>query len=191
MSKRFGRNQRRRAREAVARLSERARNCEAALEMDRGLLRDTSRKLSDLREELADAKRRAARLSVLFPAEDLYHNRERDGYPFMLPVTVNRSLESFSFDDAPLDMMLQTVPLELLVSHVDQNAMARAMHVRVDFAGTETAYGMTETAMFAMSPHDMKRRLTIELAKSFAQKIALALRSAGRFPDRYTHKRAA
>lgn len=160
MSKRFGRNQRRRAREEQARLS-------AALEMSQGLARHLSESRASLESEIEDAKEFACRFSAAFEPQawDL-------GGPRRGRVEVYEE-PRFSFEAAmsPAEATIQRLPLQMLLAEVDTDPFRSAMHCRVRFGDGTWGYGMTDQAI-----RSMPRRRFVELvAKSLAEQIAMDL----------------
>ncbi len=169
MSKRFGRNQRRRAREEIARLTE-------AHAMQVGLARHMHNELDQLRGEVADAKRRFARASVLFQPQSQALNVLRGNFGNVMRMGVEESfkLSDFADDkvsDRVLDRVLHQVPLYLLDTKLMPDVMDDALHVRVVFADETVAYGISRKAWLMMTYEDRTYTLTREIARGLAHEL--------------------
>lgn len=175
MSKRFGRNQRRRAREALA-------NMTSNYEQQAGLSRHLGDRVRELRDEIADAKQMAAQLSVLFSPEVYQTAGPRSGRD-RLTMQVQEALQFVELGNEPAaSQALAQVPLTLLLAKIETAAdggrdhLARAMHARIRFADNELAYGITEMALRGMSRRQLVKRLSQEMAHLLADKL---LKDAG------------
>jgi hypothetical protein len=162
MSKRFGRNQRRAARERVAKL-------EQALKMDRALLAHVGERKRQLEGEIANAKRIAGRMSVLFDPQTM-------SIPGQARAMVDaaqsawfdptRSIEDFT------TASLQRIPLDVLLTKVDPHKLRSAVHVKVQFSDHAVGYAATEEALHYM-PEDVfiehtSRSIAMELSRQLA-----------------------
>lgn len=167
MSRRFGRNQRRRAREQIASL-------QYAHEMDRALLRHQSDKLADLRKEIAMAKEIAGRMSVLFPAREVVkvELKSSDGIP--VRVTTDRpdnQMHRFTDEITPMEC-IQAVDLEKLVSRIEVSRIDSSVHTYIQFSDKKLAYGISASAWHSMSRSARKQRIIEVLPKLFADELA-------------------
>lgn len=180
MSKRFGRNQRRRAREAIAALSteaalnlEESRRWYGAYTMADGLAKDLGAKLYALRAELDDAKDIAHRMSHLFPVTEFSQEDRpppRRGEMFMVAVPSSlQELSQFLSEHSPAEMAYRRVPLALLLAKVHPDALNHGIHVRVHFANNEVAYGITAAAWHTMSVKERIVRIQREIAPQLAK----------------------
>lgn len=164
--RRFGRNQRRRAREQIASL-------QCAHEMDRELLRHQSDKLADMRREIAMAKEIAGQMSVLFPA------RETVNVQWESTRTPVRVIPRQHFDLTPIGVAeiapnacIQMVDLQTLVAGIEVNRLTGAMHAYIRFADKDLAYGISASAWHSMSRMARKQRIIEVLPKLFVDELA-------------------
>lgn len=153
MSRRFGRNQRRRMREQVAQLEEgRAR--------DLGLLLEMRRERAGLLEELDDAKYRATRLSMLFPpATEEAKFKARTVRRWF--AEMGRSLDDLMARGPGVEItqLLRRIPLEVIEASVDKDVLAGALHCRLHMMDNTVAYALTETAICAMTDEDLEKTI--------------------------------
>jgi hypothetical protein len=162
MSKRWGRNQRRRAREEQARLGE-------ALEMAQGLARHLSEQKRHIEDELDDAKYFAVRFSAAFKPESwelVGPKRDR------IEVEEQQPLEYDFSATAPMQSLtFRRLPLRMLLSEVKQEHFRRALHCRVKFGDGEWGYGITEQAIVNMPRERLVNLISREIARQIANKI--------------------
>jgi hypothetical protein len=171
MSRRFGRNQRRRAREAVQTLSASVANLNEALVMDRGLLRHTSDKLRELQQQIDDAKEIAGNMSVLFPVSTMdMSTQKRRGGP--IEVAVAGPFEFESVDRAPSAGILRRISLDTLVASIERSTLQESLHVRVEFANKEFVYGISRSAWMQMSSAKRFDLIQRQLPAMFARQIS-------------------
>lgn len=169
MSKRFGRNQRRKMREALA-------DTASALEMSQGLAAHVSKKAAFLKRELDDARDIAGQMSVLFPPEELLAEHRKPpmrGEMFM--VDIPRRLESlpqFLSDTPPaLDPGVKSrrAPLAMLTTSIDPRALENSIHVRVIFANNEACYAVTASAWHSLTTAQRVQAIQCEIAPALAR----------------------
>lgn len=159
MSRRFGRNQRRQARERIAAL-------EKAIAMDRGLLAHVSERKRQLEQEISDAKRIVGRMSVLFEPEA----RHLDGparspvHMFTHSAVMDRSLAFFHNQS-------KTVPLPVMLSRMSRDGLDMAIHCKVAFGDGQWGYAMSEEAVLATPEDVLVERITRELAMTIGQQL--------------------
>jgi hypothetical protein len=165
MSKRFGRNQRRRMREQVAGL-------EQAVQMDRALLQRQRGELHELSEEIRDAKAIVGAYSVVLEPDRLRVNGPpRDVVELPLPLLPNDEFVLADDDSAPPSYVEERVPLSVMLARVDEDQMKRAVHVRVEFAGGQWGYGMSQQAMAKLPARQLTKTIARELARVIAPEI--------------------
>lgn len=159
MSRRFGRNQRRQARERIAAL-------EQAVAMDRGLLAHVSERKSQLEQEISDAKRIVGRMSVLFEPE----TKHLDG-PARSPM--HMFTHSAVVDDgrAFFHNQSKTVPLPVMLSMVKRDGLDMAIHCKVLFGDGQWGYAISEEAVLATPEDVLVERIARELAMTIGQQL--------------------
>jgi hypothetical protein len=159
MSKRFGRNQRRAARERITTL-------EQALQMDRALLARVGERKRQLEQEINDAKRIVGRMSTLFEPEV----RRLDGPARSLMRVFTHSAvtddgQAFSHNQA------QTIPLPVMLSMVDKDGLAGSIHCKVVFDDGQWGYAISEDAILATPEDILVERIALSLAKNIGQQL--------------------
>lgn len=159
MSRRFGRNQRRQARERIAAL-------EQAVAMDRGLLAHVSERKRQLEQEISDAKRIVGRMSVLFEPE----SKHLDG-PARSPM--HMFTHSAVVDDgrAFFHNQSKTVPLPVMLSMVKKDGLDMAVHCKVLFGDGQWGYAMSDEAVLATPEDVLVERIARELAITIGQQL--------------------
>lgn len=171
MSKRFGRNQRRRAREEIARLGE-------AYQRESQLAAYQYEQRRKAEDEIARAKSRAARLSLIFdPTTTETSSARNHRCQWMLAMVPELPSLVSSGDDFPLSVALRKVPLELLVSSVRSDVMREAVHARIAFSGREVCYGISRLAVESLPRHDLAGLLAKEIAPPMARLLADELKA--------------
>lgn len=165
MSKRFGRNQRRRAREAIAAL-------QFDIEKQGVILALKQKKMLQLQQELDDAKAIAGPMSILFPVETEFH----PGFPSTpeRPLSIGvpgRLPDSFISDEAtgPMEeLRYSSLTLETLILNIRPAVLDGCIHVNVQFGDGVWRYGLTRAAWYAL-PRERRQRL---IAESIPQELA-------------------
>lgn len=175
MSKRFGRNQRRRAREAIATLEVDRDRWLTAYAMADGLSADLSKKLHRLEDELDEAKDIAGSMSHLFPVTNMQMNRPSPDHGERIFADIRGRLPSMlvvGSDEPPRMRGFRREPLALLVSRVREDIINHSVHVRVKFADNEVAYGITAAAWHTMTEAQRTARIKGEISLSLAKLLA-------------------
>lgn len=185
MSRRFGRNQRRRAREAQARLSADLAKVSNTLSFTAKTAMERGHQLHALTCEIKAAKAMLPRQSALMRPEALKVGGERQHQIYVEPFFDELpSLERF--DAAmPLEAVsFECVPLDVLLTDVDRDQLKRQLHARVQFAGADLFYAISPEAMRAMRGPDLADRLAQEIARQLVpalmRELGLDRRPGGR-----------
>lgn len=159
MSKRYGRNQRRRARERIADL-------EQAVAMERGLLARVSHFKNLLEQEINEAKRIVGRMSALFEPEV----RRLDG-PARSPMHVFTHSAVVDDGRAFFHNRSQTIPLPVMLSMVDKDGLTGSIHCKVVFGDDQWGYALSEEAILAIPEDILVERIAGELAMTIGQQL--------------------
>lgn len=159
MSRRFGRNQRRQARERIAAL-------EQAVAMDRGLLAHVSERKRQLEQEISDAKRIVGRMSVLFEPEA----KRLDG-PARSPMHIFTHSAVVDDSRAFFHNQSKTVPLPVMLSMVNRDGLDMAVHCKVLFGDGQWGYAISEEAVLATPEDVLVERIARELAMTIVQQL--------------------
>jgi hypothetical protein len=163
MSRRFGRNQRRQARERVAEL-------ERALQMDRALLAHVGERKRELEQQIGNAKRMVGRMSVLFEPGATRLDGPARGKMHLF------SHSAVMEDDAPFfHAKSKTIPLDVMIATVKSKgggAFDNAVHCKVMFDDGCWRYAISEAALYAMPEDILVERLAHELAMTIARDLS-------------------
>lgn len=174
MSRRFGRNQKRRMREellgavAVADYLEiRLAECRKASERDRALLRHQSEQISHLRSIMTDAIRIAGEMSVIFPP----NNMEVRG-PARGRVMARQPTRPF-LPKSPADFFKMEIgaidhELKVMLHSIRPERLRASIHVRVTFGDGDWGYAISEAALLDTPLDILSRRIGEELGRFVA-----------------------
>lgn len=178
MSRRFGRNQKRRMRaelaekqSCIAAKQDRIDALEEAMRMDRGLLAHQSQKLQTLRDQLDDIASEVAHQSALLGVD----THLTDGFDGMriVPMPLELlSLQSFlNLADEKTTDRITVETIRLLNVKAVRDRFNGQLHCYVDLAGEGSAYGITESAIRNMSLESLTMRIAPEIARHLLEKL--------------------
>jgi hypothetical protein len=168
VSKRFGRNQRRRVRELLSDCEGRIEKHGQALDMSRRLAEHLAEKLGFVREELAEAKEIAGRMSVLFPAGSTsIHGGERG----KIMVFSDSPLRSFAEHRMDMETTMEYQRLSVMLVKIDKKALDEAVHIKVSFDDKCMGYAISESARLVRHGNSMERELARTLPKMISLKL--------------------
>lgn len=166
MSQRFGRNQRRRAREAITAL-------QAAHTLDRELAKYLSDTLSDVREELQRTKDVAVNMSILFPAEQMQVRWDStDLRPIRIEKRQNLLGSTSVLTAASAAQTMQILSLEVLVARIKPDKFSECLHADVTFGDGVWGYGITRSAWQALNNGQRQHFIQRTVARQLVQQIA-------------------
>jgi len=175
MSQRFGRNQRRRARETIAATQLALENEKHARVMAEGLGLHLNRRVSELSGVLEEAADIAGRMSVLFPAEDV--NSQHKSNTYRVPLRRLSSVLDTIGDGAP--GTFSVIDLPVMLTKVSRDALDRAVHVRVSYGDKTAGYALSEQAARMMTRDQLERRIAPEIAHHLARQFGEARQEGG------------
>lgn len=159
MSRRFGRNQKRKMREQIA-------NAMQTLEEARASRKRMKEMFDDMAQELDDAKRIAGPMSILFePTTTALQGAVRDY------VEVGAQAQPLSLDFMEAARTFRSMRLPLLLSKVDQDRLQEMVHVRVRYEDKTVGYGITQEVMQCVPRDILLRRVGVEVAHQLIQEI--------------------
>lgn len=181
MGKRFGRNQRRRAREALAAAQAEASKWHAGWALNEELVRHQGLTLRQLRSELEDAREIVGRASLAFPVserldtqmdttEALRYGINLAPMPTMTPArfgSMEVSIKEMQWRATHLDVLLPTVRLE---------DFSQRVHFRVHFADEQVGYAMSSKDVYLMSHRQLIDRIHHEIAPKLAHHLTNLLK---------------
>jgi hypothetical protein len=180
MSKRYGRNQKRRARARIAELEQSENrltaHLEGATQNVRRLsadLQGTSQNLHALRQVLESAMEIAGPMSVLFPAQPLEVKQKREGrthWQVDVPDRESWQQAVMTYRDIH-QRTLKIMDLDLLVSRIHRDALSQALHCRVKFADKEVCYADSALARAIMGRKNLEQAIARELAQVLTERL--------------------
>jgi hypothetical protein len=165
MAKRFGRNQKRKMREALAESSRREAGLRNDLQMVSALNQSKT-------EELDRAKRIAGRMSILFPAQEFHAGKDSMPTEFRIP-TFSASLSAHgSMHTIDAKTALEYCSLDVILMQVDCDVLTRAKHIRLHYKGHEVRYALSpEAAEILFSSTDLLPCVASELGYCLATTV--------------------
>ena len=166
MSRRYGRNQKRRAREEAARLRE-------AVDMANGLARYTTQKNHDLQDEIDRAKELLPEGSILLEPGTIKTGSTTD-VPIRMCVH-GRVPDSISARQAETFAM-RSVPLDVLLTDVVLDQLQDKLHFNVLFADGVWRYSVARRALMN-GPPGTEKRLIADISRRLATQLILDLKT--------------
>lgn len=171
MAQRFGRNQRRRARAQVATVQQEAQNLRQALDMNNGLLRHVSEQNRALSEAMRVARFILAQSVALPPIENGPHPAPGQN-SFIQPIFDHLDFAKFSRSAMAESTDVQIERMHVLLTSVQEQPPSHDIHCRVQLAGGEWGYAISDHALRHLSREMLERRLLPELTGQLARSIA-------------------
>lgn len=163
MSKRYGKNQKRKHRESTALLTKEISRKAFAI----GQLRYEN---AALQEELSNAKQIAGYLSIVFPASKLKTNDPERPY-WELPV---EPTYAYSISDAiPATRSFTVQRLDVLLNKIEPGVLATARHMIIDFRGESYGYAINAETAKTLPTELLSKMLARELSQVIANRFKL------------------
>lgn len=175
MSARFGRNKRRRAREAISALQQRETDLLSTVEVERNRSLEASRDAASLREEIRLAKAIAGPHSILFKAKDREHHSLNAGGSIEVDLVREFDLRPISIGSMHEMMSFESVRLDTLVASVDKDWLRRSIHVQLTFDERRVAYAVDDLTLRYVPPAELPSFLAREISPLLAEELADAL----------------
>ncbi|WP_143742398.1 hypothetical protein [Roseateles chitinivorans] len=177
MSRRFGRNQRRRAREEQARLSADLAKVSNTLSFTAKTAMERGRQLHALTREIEAAKAMLPRNSALMRPQAMKVGGERRDQVYADAFSdESPSLEQFDAAMPVEAVSYDVVPLDVLLTDVERDYLKRKLHARVQFAGADLFYAISPSALQSMGGPGLADRLAQEIAR---QMVPALMRELG------------
>ena len=171
MSRRFGRNQRRRAREAIAQLGNEIESLQQARMLDAGLMRRQGDKLQALQQEIDDAKEILGPYCIAFKPKELKVEGEARRHVVM--TASDQDLHAPSVGITPDSYDYRRVLLPVMAAHVSRSDVRYQLHALVTFGDSApAAYAVDERNAMLMSD----RRLYEILVENLSLQMLHALK---------------
>jgi len=165
MSKRYGRNQKRKARELIADLQEEQ-------EVFANYMRQQSEKIYRLDMVIDRAADIAGEMSVLFPAKDIASPDK--AMPTWEVVRKNSSHPCFSSILGMRKPDYQAQRLHVMLGRIDKNELEVSTHCMIQFADMRWGYAISNSALHATPAEHLSKMISERLGKI----IALDLKKA-------------
>lgn len=179
MGQRFGRNQRRRAREALAAMTAEAERMTLANSMNQGLLRQVSDDKAELLKVLASAREVLGNHPAL-PPDDMGNHPHPLGGDFDMPVQSRLGLGVMDYrPDEPLVMKIAR--MHQLLARVNVDKLSGEIHCHVLLDSGHAAYAISRDALYSMRRHPRRLEdlLTSEIAPRLGRQLANVLSKGG------------
>jgi methyl coenzyme M reductase gamma subunit len=180
MSKRFGRNQKRRMRAEIA-LRDAALDAHrrdageklAIIHDQAAKMNEQSRIIRDLEEEIQDAKDVLGAEFIGFRASDeLVAFIDNSNRPIIRDLASHRRLTAVNYSMADVTETIKMIPLDVLATTVDQDVYRAMQHIRLQINGTgKLAYGLTMQELYKVPRQVMWKRISEEFTRLFVQQI--------------------
>lgn len=171
MSKRFGRNQRRRAREALASANSSIEGLRIGRTMDAGLLIDMGRRLRDADDFARAVGEMVGREAIIAgePVDTGLTAYRIDGSMRALPNERVQARPSFDIPMSASNVRIEV--LRLLDIKVIADSMSRQMHCHVTLDDKTIAYAISDSALLRMTRSELERRMVPEIARQLADEL--------------------
>lgn len=185
MSRRFGRTQKRRMREAVATAESQAASMRVACEMNDDLLRKVTREKARLESVLDDARDRLRDMHIALPPSRVRVSGDW-GFERMAVVRVPDPMRPTEFilrSDLQVPMDIKVHELQRLIVRVQQSEDRRqpVLHCIVEVAGKAAGYAISAEAFRQIREHSLCDMLAPEISKALTRELVSALKGkAGR-----------
>lgn len=160
MSRRFGRNQKRKMREQIA-------NALQTLEDTRSSRKRMKELFDEVSQELDDAKRIAGSMSIMFKPTSIKMRGSVREY-----VEVISQNHPLSLDSMETMQAIRSMRLPLLLSTIDQDRLKEMVHVRVHYENNAVGYGITQEVMHCVPKDILLQRVGLEVAQQLLQQIS-------------------
>jgi hypothetical protein len=172
MSKRYGRNQKRKARERIAALQQ--LSVQAMREVA-GLTTN----LRSARAEIDRAKRLAIPFCALFePTVTQGYGDPSDGQPHYMRELPQFKLSDLGAEVIGPDTTVRDIPLDLVYTYLDEDRLRNMRHARVTYGSGEVCYSLSRETMANMPREYLVDLLTREISGQLARLLVNKFRGA-------------
>lgn len=186
MSRRFGRNQRRRAREALASAQAEAVRMTVAYEMAKGLAEHQGRTISELKAILREATDIAGRMCIAFPVDESIRvewpkpptrwQAKHERVQAHVPMTLEQCM---ALPDDDIQAMTAAMPVEhlpVLLTYIEPDALHRQVHARVQYSDNAVGYAIGEKSIALLTRQELERRIYSFIAPDIARHLSHELK---------------
>lgn len=165
MAKRFGRNQRRRAREQIAALTNQSEDLRKALALNQGLLREVSARKETLTKVIAEARKVLGDSVALPPLPLATPYPLRQGESSFMAQPASPPLSDFIHETGAMSAVLLAERMHVLVAEVSSDHLRKqGMHCLVRLHDGHFGYAISENALHHISPEMLTERLAPQVA---------------------------
>lgn len=161
MSRRFGRQQKRKMRAQIADMETRISNLQEALAMQQGLSRNMSSRLDEMRGTFNVLERVLGPYFIGLPPKQVEVREIYDVY--QIPGLFSPSPKMWDTDDQ-IELEHKVYSLETTMLNAEYRKLRGCMHVRLSGPAGRFAYSTTREALYMVPKDDLIRRLSQEFA---------------------------
>lgn len=169
MSRRFGRNQKRRMREALLNAEVKANNFEQAWTREMALLVHQRKRIDKLAGILCDVKRVLESNSVALPPETVESHDLKSNF---IHLGDRPRKKDIACEGSPiLDENMEIHRLSIMMTHIKEDPIRTGKHVMVEFDGLQWGYAISRLAILTMPREDLARQIADALAVLIANHL--------------------
>ena len=175
MSKRFGRNQKRRMREEIAEKESLCKTTFELMKLHRDKACENGRRVMELEDEIQDAKDVLGANFIGFRLTDETKQHIRGAYiDSTLQYPVPPGYEALSLNPLQNEQeVMRHVPLNVLALSIDREAYRDMMHIRLHVDGAKrVAYALSGMQLKSMPRGVLLKRLSEEFARLSVSEMA-------------------
>jgi hypothetical protein len=190
VSRRFGRNQKRRMREQIAEAELRAQSGEqraagaknqadmlrTMLDLDRGLMRETSDKLQTYKRFFVEVAHKVGTYATIAGVEPKYIGEVMTGPTFRWPVPQDFNPARFDSMSMETAVAFHDELMEVLRVTAVRDHFSDQMHMRVELDGKIIGYSISRSALAKMSAAQIEETIGPEITHALVIEIKRAQR---------------
>ncbi|RFP19166.1 hypothetical protein [Duganella sp. BJB475] len=182
MSRRFGRNQKRRMRADLAAKESSITSLVGSRAMDQGLMSSQADQISALKDMLQEVREMVGRCAIAAGEPVMSDYAPRVGETSFQKVAFQPPLIYADFS-MPDNFSLHVETMRLLDVKAIGDSMRSQMHCRVELNGAEEVYSISDSALNRMSIGELENRLVPEIAKVLSHQLVgqIIAKRRGRF----------
>lgn len=181
MAQRFGRNQRRRAREQITALTKQGEDLRTALALNQGLLHEVSERKNALTKVIAEARKVLGDSVALPPMQLATLHPLRKGEHSFMARTASPPLSDFIHETGAMANAFLAEHMHVLVAEASMGDHLRkqGVHCLVRLHDGEYAYAISEDALHHLSPDMLVERLAPRISEQLTR-VLVAHFASGR-----------
>lgn len=168
MSRRFGRNQRRRLREELAKATTDKERYQAAWQRESGLLQHMREKNERALDTLQEIYEMVSRFSVMAPPEHVEVQNPKLGMAYLPDITPD-----FLTSDQDT---FRVITLHAVQAAVREDRLRHALHATLSYNGEGVAYAISEEAILNAPESVIRRRIEREIVPRLTAELINQIR---------------